>query len=235
MSALINMLKYRAGLLLMLAIATAGFILLIELMGSVTSSGPDDLMAPSSSGNSSIRLPGVGRVYSYALVVAAAIAAVAALAVFRNRMSREGASGSRRPLLIVAGVALLLLVAAVSLAFSGVLNFGGDTAPYVAQRSYIEPKGVVLLAVFFLSLAFVAIVRPQLLVLLFAAWLLVGLATGFFQLPSCQPGEPSGVGGGGGGGGVEVVASRRHPFGTAQSPGGAGNHMRATGHIRHHF
>ena len=203
MYALFNILKYRAGLLLMLAVATAGFILLIELMGSVISSGPDDLMAPSSSGNSSIGLPGVGRVFSYALVAAAVIAAVAALAVYRNRMSREGASGSRRTLLIIAGVALLLVVAAISLAFSGVLNFGGDTGPYVSERSYIEPKGVVLLASLFLSVAFVAIARPQWLLFLFAAWLLVGLATGFFELPSCQPGEPGGIGGGGAGLGPE--------------------------------
>ena len=198
MNALFNMLKYQAGLLLMLAIATSGFILLIELMGSVTSSGPDDLMAPSSSGNSSIGLPGVGRVFFYALAGAAVIAALAVLAVYRNRKSQEGAPGSRRTLLIIAGVALLLVVVGVSLGFSGVLNFGVDTAPYEAQRSDIEPKGVVLLAVFFLSVAFVAIVRPRRLLLLLAGWLLVGLVTGFFALPSCQPGEGGLAGGSGG-------------------------------------
>ena len=203
MNVLINMLKYRAGLLLMLAVATVGFILVIELIGSVTSSGPDDLMAPSSSGNGSIGLPGVGRVFSYALAAAAVIAAVVALVVYRNRMSREGASWSRRTLLIVAGVALLLVAAAVSIGFSGVLHFGGDTGPYEVQGSYIAPENVVLLAVFFLTVTCVAIVRPQLLLLLFAAWLLVGLPTGFFQLPGCQPGEFSGGGGGGGGGGLE--------------------------------
>ena len=204
MNALFNMLKYQAGLLLMLAIATSGFILLIELMGSVTSSGPDDLMAPSSSGNSSIGLPGVGRVFFYALAGAAVIAALAALAVYRNQKSQEGAPGSRRTLLIIAGVALLLVVVGVSLGFSGVLNFGVDTAPYEAQRSDIEPKGVVLLAVLFLSVAFVAIVRPRRLLLLLAGWLLVGLVTGFFGLPSCQPGE-GGLAGGAGGAGIPAA------------------------------
>ena len=198
MNALINMLKYRAGMLLMLALATAGFILVIELMGSVTSSGPDDLLAPSSSGSGSVELPGVGRVFSYALSAALAIAAVAALAIYRNRFSQEGAPGSRRTFLIVAGIALLVVIVAVSLALSGMLNFGGDTGPYEAQRSYIDPKGVVLLALFFLSVAFVSIVRPQLLLLLLVVWLLVGLVTGFFALPSCQLGGESGAGPAGG-------------------------------------
>ena len=49
-----------------------------------------------------------------------------------------------------------------------------------ATRTWIEPKGIAVLGAFFLSLVVVGIVRPRLILLHLAAWLVLSLVFGFF-------------------------------------------------------
>ena len=136
MSALVDVLKQRGVLLLMLAAALAGFMLLIELMGPAFSSGPGDLMAPAESEDGSLGLPGVGGVFSYALTAVAIVVAVVGLVAFRNHLSRESSSESRWPMLIAGAVALVLIVAIPSLWVRAL------TAESLALLSALNPNSI---------------------------------------------------------------------------------------------
>ena len=181
----------------MLAAALVGFVLLIELLGSVTSSGPDSLVAPAPSDDPQLALPGVGGVFSYALTAAAIIVAVVGLMAFRNRLSAEGGDDTRRLMLIAVAVALVFVAAVTLLAFSDPLNPDAGLGEHLASRSLISPAGVVMLSIFFLSVAVVGVLRPPLLLVLLIIWALVGLATGIFDLPGLDiplgPGSAEGL------------------------------------------
>ena len=167
----------------MLAAALVGFVLLIELLSAVTSSGPDSLIAPIPSDDPSLSLPGIGGVFSYALTAAAIVVAAAGLLAYRSRLPSEEAHITRRPMVIAVGVALVFVVATAAVAFSGPLNPGDGLGEHLADRGLIPPVGVAVLTAFFMSVALVGVLRPNLLLVILIAWVVVGLATGILDLP----------------------------------------------------
>ena len=180
MRLLFDRLKHRSGLLLMLAAALVGFILLINLLGTLTSSGPDDLLANAPSGKSDIGLPtGVG-MFAFAIGTVGVVLGVAAVLGAITLSRRERASPSLRLLILGAVVAFLLAGAGLYLAFSGVLSRDLAYGEHQAQGTYIEPRGLAVMGAFFLSLVLVGFFRPRLILGLLALWLVLALVFGFF-------------------------------------------------------
>ena len=164
----------------MLAAALLGFFLLINLLGSLTSSGPDDILAGAPSEENNISLPsGVG-MFAFAIgtvgVVLGVVAVLGVIALTR----RSTAGPSRRLLVIGAIVAFLLAGAGLYLAFSGVLSQDIAYSEHQAQRPYIEPKGLAVLGAFFLTLVLVGFFRPRMILAHLAVWLVLALVFGFF-------------------------------------------------------
>ena len=84
----------------MLAVALVGFFLLINLLGSVTSSGPDDLLATAPSEESFIRLPnGVG-MFAFAVGSVGVVLGAATVFGFVVLARRNAGAQSRRYLVI---------------------------------------------------------------------------------------------------------------------------------------
>ena len=183
MRPLIDRMKHRSGLLLMLAAALVGFFLLINLLGSLTSSGPDDLLATAPSEEKHIGLPsGVG-MFAFAIGAAGVILALVAIVGVVSMVRRNAGEGQSRRLLVVgAVVALLLAAAGLYLAFSGVLSQDMAYSEHQAQRSYVEPKGLAVMGAFFLSLLLVGFMKPRLILAHLAVWLVLALIFGFFRL-----------------------------------------------------
>ncbi len=164
----------------MLAAALVGFFLLINLLGSLTSSGPDDLLASAPSRESSIGLPsGVG-MFAFAIGTVGVVLGVAAVLGAITLSRRQTAAPSRRLLVLGAVVAFLLAGAGLYLAFSGVLSQDIAYGEHQAQGPYIEPRGLAVLGAFFLSLVLVGFFRPRLILALLAIWLVLALVFGFF-------------------------------------------------------
>ena len=164
----------------MLAVALVGFFLLINLLGSVTSSGPDDLLATAPSEESFIRLPnGVGM---FAFAVGSVGVALGAATVFGFVVlaRRNAGAQSRRYLVIGAVVGLLLAGGGLYLAFSGVLGQDIGYGEHQAQRNFVQPKGLVIVGAFFLSLVLVGMLKPRLILAHLAVWLVLSLIFGFF-------------------------------------------------------
>ncbi len=164
----------------MLAAALVGFFLLINLLGTLTSSGPDDFLASAPSEEGYIGLPsGVGMVAFAIGTVGVVLGIVAVLGVLAvRRLDSEG--HSRRLLVLGAVVAFLLAGAGLYLAFSGVLSQDIAYGEHQAQRPYVEPKGLAVLGAFFLSLVLVAFFKPRLILALLAIWLVLALVFGLF-------------------------------------------------------
>ncbi len=164
----------------MLAAALVGFFLLINLLGSLTTSGPDDLLAAAPSEKKEIGLPsGVG-LFAFAVGAAGIVLAVVAVAGVITLSRRSGTALPRRYLVIGAIVAFLLACAGLYLAFSGVLTQDMAYGQHQAQRPYVEPKGLAVLGAFFLSLVLIGFFKPRLILAHLAAWLVLSLIFGFF-------------------------------------------------------
>ncbi len=81
-------------------------------------------------------------------------------------------------------VAVGLIGVGAYLAFSGVLGREISYEQHQAQRVFLEPAGVVVLAGFFLSLAIAAVLNARLLLPVLAGWLTIGIVFGFFNTQS---------------------------------------------------
>ncbi len=184
MKLLFNGLKHRTGLLLVLAVALVGFLLLINLLEALTSSGPDDLLAATPSDEKYIRLPSGAGMFAFAVAAVAVVLVIVALASPRHWAIVGRIPHPRRSLLIGGIVALLLGGVGLYLVFSGVLNQDIAYGQHQAQRPFVEPRGLAVLAAFFFSLVAVGIIRPRLLLAHLAIWLLISLIFGFFGSPS---------------------------------------------------
>ncbi len=180
MRLLFDRLKHRSGLLFMLAAALVGFFLLINLLGTLTSSGPNDLLASAPSGESNIGLPsGVG-MFAFAIGTVGVVMGVAAVLGAITIWRREATARSLRLLVLGAVVAFLLAGAGLYLAFSGVLSQDIAYGEHEAQGTNIEPRGLAVMGAFFLSLVLVGLFRPRLILGLLALWLVLALVFGFF-------------------------------------------------------
>ena len=184
MNELIGRMRHRSGPLLMLAVALLGFLLLINLLGSLTSTGPDDLLATTPSEEEHIGLPsGVG-LFGFAIGAVGVILGVVAIAGMVT-LARRDENTRMRKYLAIGGVAAFLLVGvSLFLAFSGVLSENMAYGQHQALRSYVEPKGLAVLAAFFLSFVIIGILKPKLLLAHLAVWIVVALIFGFFASDS---------------------------------------------------
>ena len=180
MKPLIDRMKYRSGLLLMLAAALVGFFLLINLLGSVTSSGPNDLLATNPSDERHIGLPsGVG-MFSFGVGAVGVVLGIVAVIGVISLVRRNTSGPSRWYLAIGAIVAFLLAGAGLYLAFSGVLSHDIAYGEHQAQRPFVQPKGLAVMGAFSLTLVLVGFFRPRLLLAHLGVWLVMALIFGFF-------------------------------------------------------
>ncbi len=164
----------------MLAVALLGFLLLINLLGTLTSTGPDDLLAATPSEERYVGLPsGVG-MFAFAIgavgLILAAISAAAMVVLAR----REDHARTRLYLAVGAVIALLLAGAGLYLSLSGVLSEDMAYDQHQALRPYVEPKGLAVLGAFFLSFVVIGILKPKFLLAHLAVWLVLALIFGFF-------------------------------------------------------
>ena len=174
----------RAGLLLMLAAALAGFFLLISFLVAQISSGPSDLLAARPSEEKGIPMPNGAGLFTFAVAAIALILGIVALAAPRHWALRGGIPRPRRSLVVGALAAAVLVGAGLYLAFSGVLSQDIAYGEHQAQRKWVEPAGLLVLAGFFLSVAIVGIVNPRFLLAPLAVWLAVAIGFGFFDSPA---------------------------------------------------
>ena len=147
----------------MLAAALAGFFLLISHLVVQVSSGPSDLLAAKPSEESGIPMPnGVG-LFTFAVAAVSLVFGIAALAAPRNWVLRDGIPRPRRSLAVRVLAASVMIGAGLYLAFSGMLSQDIAYGEHQAQRKWVEPAGLLVLAGFFLSVANVGIVSPRFL------------------------------------------------------------------------
>ena len=180
MKSLLGRLKHRSALLLLLAAALFGFFLLINQLGSVITSGPDDLLAPAQSEEEYIRLPSGAGVFALLVAATGLVLGVVALAAPSHWTMRGRIPVPKRSIVLGAIAGILVAGAAVYLATSGLLTGNVPYEEHEATRLWIEPKGIAVLGAFFLTLVVVGIVRPRLILLHLAAWLVLSLVFGFF-------------------------------------------------------
>ena len=180
MSELFGRLRHRSGLLLMLAAALLGFLLLINLLGSLTASGPEDILATAPSEDRQIGLPSGAGLFAFAIGAVGLILGAVAIVGTVSLARRDQSAPLRRYLVGGAVAALALAGVGLFLAFSGILSENVAYDQHQALRPYVEPKGLAVLGAFSLTLVLVAAFRPKLLVVHLAVWLVLSLIFGFF-------------------------------------------------------
>ncbi len=196
------------GLLLMLALSVAGFMLLINILADPVSTAPADPLAERPTEGDSLQLPSSSSLFPIAIAaVAIVIAIVTLVSITRSNpasaRSIEPGDGSPRPgrgrvppLAIGLVLALLIAGAGLYLAFaesSPLLQAGADQQPgtidgntdgHRMDRNWIAPIGVVILAAFFFSVVLIGFLKPRLLFVTLGTWLALSLSFGFFTSSS---------------------------------------------------
>ena len=196
------------GLLLMLTVSVAGFMLLINILADPVSTAPADPLAERSADGDLVRLPVSSSLFAIAVAaVAVIISIVVLISIARPRSSPStdpaGSGGlpiSRHsrviPLAIGLVLALLITGAGIYLAFadsSPLLQAGADRQPgaingnangHEINRIWIAPIGVVILAAFFFSVVLIGFLKPRLLFVTLGTWLALSLTFGFFTSSS---------------------------------------------------
>ena len=123
----------------------------------------------------------------------AVIAPLVGLLAFRHRLLKGGLSLKNRTLVLASLAGILVAAAGIIVVFSGLLNSGIDNSQHQAIRTSVDPRGVIVLSMFFLSVALVGIMRPQFLLVVLSGWLLFGLLAAFFGVLGSSPDEEAGV------------------------------------------
>ena len=180
MSELFGRLRNRWGLLVLLAAALLGFLLLINLLGTLTSSGPEDLLATTPSEERHVFLPSGAGLLAFAIGATGLVLGAVAIFGTVSLARREHPGQLRRYLVGGAVVAFALAGVGLYLAFSGILGEDVAYSEHKALRPYVEPKGLAVLGAFFLTLVLVGAFKPKLLLLHLAIWLALALIFGFF-------------------------------------------------------
>ena len=183
------------GLLIMLAVSVAGFMLLIDLLADIASQGSGDLLAETESDAAFISLPSSTSLFTLGVAAVAIIVALAVIAAPSNwRRSGAGLPRPRWPsLAIAASIALTVGAAGLFLAladssplFQQQVDAGPTGAEQVASGhrvygKWIAPIGIVILAAFFFSVILIGFLRPRLILPVLAVWLVASLFFGFFS------------------------------------------------------
>ena len=184
MSELFGRLRNRWGLLVLLAAALLGFLLLINLLGTLTSSGPEDLLATNPSEERHVSLPSGSGLLAFAIGATGLILGVVAIIGAVSLARREDPGRLRRYLVGGSVVAFALAGVGLYLAFSGILGEQVAYSEHKALRPYVEPQGLAVLGAFFLTLVLVGAFKPKLLILHLVIWLVLALIFGFFTSDS---------------------------------------------------
>ena len=177
----------RAVLPLLLIGALAGFVLLNNFLGSLTASGPDDLLASKPASGDYFILPSSAQMFAFTVTAMGLVVAIIVLSTLFH-WSQPGRRGRLLRFLIY----LLVSVAAVVLYYYLLLPFslaGGGTGegpePFLAKR-IVDTKWVVMLTCFFFSLALVGAFAHRLLPIVLVVWLACGLIFGLFDYSRLQ-------------------------------------------------
>ncbi len=184
MSELFGRLRNRWGLLVLLAAALLGFLLLINLLGTLTSSGPEDLLATTPSEERHVSLPNGAGFLAFAIGATGLILGVVAIIGTVSLARRENPGQLRRYLIGGSVAAFALAGVGLYLAFSGILSEEVAYSEHKALRPYVEPKGLAVLGAFFLTLVLIGAFKPKLLLLHLVIWLVLALIFGFFTSDS---------------------------------------------------
>ena len=168
-------------LALALAAALGGFFFLFRLLVGTMTGGPPDLLAPNPTAPDVTGIPsGAGFINIVTPLASAALAAVTLLLC--SRWARDKDTKTARWIWAAGGVAAALLLAlGIYSAVSGLLTQDVAYQNHQVLPSYIQPMGLVILAVCLLSIAAVAITRPRFLLVPVALWLAAALVFGMFQ------------------------------------------------------
>ena len=174
----------QAGLLLTLGASLVGFFLLLNLLVPLISTGPQDILAVNPSTEEEIRLPTGVAFLTFGVMALSIVLGIGALLVLHGRpLQREGGHPSTR-LLPGVLVAVGLIGLGGYLAFSGILGQDISYEQHQAQRLFLQPAGVAVLAGFFLSVAIAAVLNARLLLPVLVGWLTIGIVFGFFNTQS---------------------------------------------------
>ena len=184
MTSLVDRLKSRLVLLVLLATALAGFVLLLNILVSLVATGPTDLLAPNPSEERTIDIPNGAGLVTLAVIVVSVMLGVVALAAPSHWTLRNGIPRPRKSLAVGAVIALAVLGMGSYLAFSGILSQGIPYEEHHVERDLVKPVALVALAAFILSLAVVGIIYPRLLLATLAIWLLAAIVLGLFSSPA---------------------------------------------------
>ena len=174
-------LTIQARLLLLLGAALAGFLILLEFLTTLLSSGPREILAAASFEQDTSTLPnGVGLFEAAVLVVAAALAAGIVIATTGWPPTR--ASFRPRPGL-AAGIAAAggVLGIGAYMALSGWLGEGVGYSEHTIHLSFLEPAGIAVVGAIFLTLVIAGITNRYALILLVVGWLVAAASFGILD------------------------------------------------------
>ena len=180
------------GLLFLLAMSVAGFMLLIDVLAESALPDTRDPLAQTETDEASINLPGSASLFTAGVVVVAIIVALALIGSPTNwRRSQRGLPRPKFAQLGIA-VALALIVAAVGLflafgesspLFQETVDGGASsiTAGHEVATEWVAPAGVVILAAFFFSIILTGFLRPRFVLPVLGLWLAASIFFGFFS------------------------------------------------------
>ena len=169
------------GILLILAAALTGFFLLLNLLVALISSGPQDLLAVTPYGDEDIALPSGVDLLAFGVIALSIILAAVVLFVTQSWSSRRGLLRPSVPSVLGALIAIGLVAAGRYIALSGALSEEIIYDQHQAQRSLLQPMGLVIVSALILSIVIVGTLSPRFLLPLPAIWLVVGGIYGFLD------------------------------------------------------
>ncbi len=177
----IGRLTRRAKLLLVLSAGLLGLLFLLDILISLVSSSPQDILAVNPSVGDHVVLPtGVGllkfSVFTISLVIALAIL-IASLGWPPKRSSIR-----LKPSVVLGIIGSVFLVAAGAyVSFSGVVDGQVSYDQHLVDVDLLESGALVVLACIFFSIALAAVVGRKMLLTTLVVWLAAGLAFGFLD------------------------------------------------------
>ena len=171
-------------LLLLLAIALAGLFLLLEFVVSVTSTGPRDLLAVTSSQEGTFGVPnGVG-LLEFLILAVSIILALAALVVSLGWPLRRSSFRLSWSLALGVVAAASLVSAGAYLAFSGIMGDSVSYDEHMVRRVDLQSGSLILMAALFLSVTVAGLLNWRLLLASLVVWLAAASAFGFLDSKS---------------------------------------------------
>ena len=192
----------QVALLLLLAAALSGFLLLPNLLSSLVASGPEDILAVNPSEEDGIGLPTGVEFLTFSVVAVSVILGIAALVLAQRWPLRLDGSRASLPSLVGLLVAVTLIGTGIYLAYSGIMGQEISYEQHLVERSRLQPIGLAVLAGFLISCAVVGALRPALLPALLPILLLFLLAAVIFGVLALAPSDGTqlsqGTGAGGG-------------------------------------